>query len=93
MVVDRCCGLSKLWNGEEGQVLQGMWLVLLKSTKNWFSGVDPLRTTGAATCPVWNDLLTIRDAIGSVSCSVAWGRAQCLAWDPHGARGVSVWKH
>jgi hypothetical protein len=32
--------------------------------------------------------LLIRDTIGIVYCSVAWGRAQYLAWDPHGAIGA-----
>ena len=65
-----------------------MWLVLLESAKDWFLGVDtpeqpvPPRVRYGTAC------LLIRGAIGSVSCSVAWGRAQCFAWDPHGARGA-----
>jgi hypothetical protein len=35
-----------------------MWLVLLESAKDWFLGVDPPRTTDAATYPAWNNLLT-----------------------------------
>jgi hypothetical protein len=30
---------------------------VLESAKYLFLGVDPPRTTCAATCPVWNDLL------------------------------------
>jgi hypothetical protein len=62
-----------------------MWLVLLEYAKDQFFGVDlpeqpvPPRVLYGMTC------LRIRDAISSVSCSVAWGRAWCLAWDPHGA--------
>ena len=65
-----------------------MWL--LESAKDRILGVDtpeqhvPPRVRNGTTC------LLIRDAIGSVSCSVAWGRALCLAWDPHGARGACV---
>jgi hypothetical protein len=42
MVQVRCCGLNKVWFGGDGEVLQGMWLVLLESTKDWFLGVDTL---------------------------------------------------
>jgi hypothetical protein len=67
-----------------------MRLVLLKSVKDRFLGVDlseqlvPRRARYGMPC------LLNRDAIGSVSCSVVLGRVQCLAWDPHGARGACV---
>jgi hypothetical protein len=67
-----------------------MWLVLLKSAKDRILGVDtpkqpvPPRVRYVMTC------LIIEDAIGGVSCWVAWGRALCLAWNPHGARGGCV---
>jgi hypothetical protein len=48
----RCCGLSNVWNGGEGYDLHGLWLVMLKSAKDWFLGVDPPRTVCATTCPV-----------------------------------------
>jgi hypothetical protein len=41
MVVVRCCGISKVWNGGDGYVLQGLWLVYLESAKDRFFGVDP----------------------------------------------------
>jgi hypothetical protein len=37
---------------------QVMWFVMLESTKDRVIGVDTPGQTGAATCPVWNDLLT-----------------------------------
>jgi hypothetical protein len=40
VIVVRCCGLSKVWNGGDG-VLQGMWLVLLKLSKDRFLGLAP----------------------------------------------------
>jgi hypothetical protein len=36
----RCCGLSKVWNGWGGCDLHDLWLVMLKSAKNWVIGVD-----------------------------------------------------
>jgi hypothetical protein len=69
-------------------VLQGMWLVLLESAKDQFLGVDPPKQL-VPPC-VWYGMTCLlnRDVIGSVSCSMSWERALCLAWDPHGARGV-----
>jgi hypothetical protein len=57
-----------------------MWLVLLKSAKDSFLGVEipeqpvPPRVRYGTTC-----LLT-RNAICSESCSVAWGKAQDMTW-------------
>jgi hypothetical protein len=51
-IVLRCQGLSKVRCGGEGSVLHGVWQVL-ESAKDLFLGVDPPRTTCAATCPVW----------------------------------------
>jgi hypothetical protein len=36
----RCCGLSKVWNGEKGCDLHGLWFVMLESTKDRVIGVD-----------------------------------------------------
>jgi hypothetical protein len=55
-VVLRCWGSSKVRCGGEGSVLHGVWQVP-ESAKDLFLGGDPPRTTCAATCPVWNDLL------------------------------------
>jgi hypothetical protein len=65
-----------------------MWLVLFESVKDRFLGVDPPKQLVSPRVQYGITYLLIRDAIGSVSYSAAWGRAQCLAWDPHGARGV-----
>jgi hypothetical protein len=62
-----------------------MWLVLLKSAKDQALAVDtlgqqvPPRVKYVTTC------LLIRNTIGSASCSIEWGMAQSLAWDPQGA--------
>jgi hypothetical protein len=40
--VVRCCGLSKEWYPGEGCSFHGLWLVLLKSAKDRFLGVEPL---------------------------------------------------
>jgi hypothetical protein len=37
----RCCGLSKVCNGGEGYDLHDLWLVMLKSSKDQFLGVNP----------------------------------------------------
>jgi hypothetical protein len=55
-VVLRCWGLSNVRCGGEGLVLHGVWQ-LLESAKDLFLGVDPPRTTCAATCLIWNGLL------------------------------------
>jgi hypothetical protein len=49
-----------------------MWIVMLKSTKDWILGVDtpgqqvPLRVLYGMAC------LLIRDVVGSVPCSDEW---------------------
>ena len=67
-----------------------MWLVLLESSKDRFLEVDPPEQPVPPRVRYGMACLLIRDAIGSVSCSVAWGRVLCLAWDPHGASGACV---
>jgi hypothetical protein len=42
----------------------------LASTKDWFLGVNPPRTTCATTCSVWNSLLNNKEYMGEVSSSV-----------------------
>jgi hypothetical protein len=39
--VVRWCGLGKIWNGGEGQILKELWLVLHEYAKEQFLGVDP----------------------------------------------------
>jgi hypothetical protein len=41
LVIDRCCGLRKVWYGGEDCDFQGLWLVLLESAKDLFLGVNP----------------------------------------------------
>jgi hypothetical protein len=36
----RCYGLRKVWNGGEGCDLNGLWLVMLESSKDRIFGVD-----------------------------------------------------
>jgi hypothetical protein len=57
-----------------------MWLVLLKSAKDRFLGVDTPKQS--VTPCVWygTTFLLIRDAIGSESCSIAWAKAQDMNW-------------
>jgi hypothetical protein len=50
----------------------------------------PPRTIGVATCPVWNDLLIIRDVVESVSCSDEWEFGVVTRPGSHGVRGVVV---
>jgi hypothetical protein len=67
-----------------------MWLILLKSAKDRFLGVDTLEQPVPSRLRYGTTCLLIRNTIGSMSCSVEWGIAQCLAWDPQGARGPEV---
>jgi hypothetical protein len=70
---DRCCGLSKVGMVEMIGCRQVMWLVMLKSAKDWILGVD---TSGQHVAPhvrYRTACLLIRCAIGSVSCSIEWG--------------------
>jgi hypothetical protein len=90
--VVQCHGLSKEWYGGKGCDHHGLWLVLLESTKDHFLGVDPPRTTHAATCLVWNNLLTNLDcfrecALLSGAKKGTWGTRNL-----HGERGTSVGK-
>jgi hypothetical protein len=70
---DRWCGLSKVGLVETIRFCQVMWLVMLKSAKDWILGVD---ITGQHVPPcvryaiAW---LLIRYDVGCVSCSVEWG--------------------
>jgi hypothetical protein len=82
--------LSKVWNGEEGCDLHGLWLVMLKSAKNRVLGVDtsgqqvPPRVRNGMTC------LLIRDAVGSVTCSDEWKIGVVTRLGSHGVTGVVV---
>jgi hypothetical protein len=78
VIVVRCCGLSKGWNGGDGEVCLLMWFIMLKSAEDRIIGVDTLvqlvlpRVHYGMACL----LIIIRDAMGSVSCLFEWG----LAW-------------
>jgi hypothetical protein len=67
-----------------------MWFVMLKSTKDRVIEVDtpgqyvPPRVLYGTTC------LLIRDAVGSVPCSVEWEIGVVTHLGSHGARGVVV---
>jgi hypothetical protein len=92
----RCRGLSNMRCGGEGLVLHGVWQVL-ESAKDLFLGVDPPRTTCAATCLVWNGLLNKLVHSGTCLASgtdygfkcvtlgirkVQFGRVKCVHADP-----------
>jgi hypothetical protein len=47
-------------------------------------------TTGVTTCLVWNVLLLIRGAVGSMSCSDEWEIGVVTRLGSHGARRVVV---
>jgi hypothetical protein len=74
-----------------------MWLVLLEFAKDRFLGVDPLEQPVSPRVQYGTTCLLIRNVVGSVPCLVAWGMAQCLALDPHGASrariGETIEKH
>jgi hypothetical protein len=76
----RCCGLSKVWNGGEGCDLHGLWLVMLKSSKDQIFGVDTPEQYVLPWVQYGMTCLLIRDVVGSVTCSkeweVAWSFAQ-----------------
>jgi hypothetical protein len=84
------CGLSMVWNGREGYDLHSLWLVMLKSAKDWVIGLDtpgqqvPPRVRYETTC------LLIRDAVESVPYSDNWEISVVTRLDSHGARGVVV---
>jgi hypothetical protein len=93
----RCRDFSKVRCGGEGLVLDGVWQVL-ESSKDLFLGVDPPpRTTFAATCLVWNNLMNkpVHSRMclaGGVDyrfkcvilgvCKVQLGRVKCVQPDP-----------
>jgi hypothetical protein len=79
VVVLRCWGLSMVRYGGEGLVLHGVWQVL-ESAKDLFLGVDPppARTTSAAMCPVWNNLLNKLVHSGRCLASGADYRFKCV---------------
>jgi hypothetical protein len=82
--------LSKVWSGGEGCDLHGSWLVMLESAKDRVLGVDtpgqqvPPHVQYEMTC------LLIKDAMGSVSCSVEWEIDVATRLGSHGARGAVV---
>jgi hypothetical protein len=86
----RCYCLSKVWNSGGGCDLQGFWLVMLESTKNWVLGVD---TPGQQVLPcvqyetAW---LIIKDVVGSVPYSDKWEFGIVTRIGSHGVRGVVV---
>jgi hypothetical protein len=83
-VVLRCRGLSKVRCGGEGSVLHGMWQVL-ESAKDMFLGVDPPRTTCAATCSVWNGLLNKLVHLGTCLAGGTDYRFKCHSENLQGA--------
>jgi hypothetical protein len=92
----RCGGLSKVRCGGEGLVLYGVWQVL-ESAKDLFLIVDcpppppPSRTTCAAMCPIWNDLLN--KLVHSGMCLAGGCRFQvyvCHSGNTQGAIGETV---
>jgi hypothetical protein len=58
-----------VWNGGEGCNLHRLWLVLLKSAKYQFLGVDPPGQHVSSHFQYGMTCLLIRDVVGSVSCS------------------------
>jgi hypothetical protein len=70
---DRWCDLSKVGMMEMVGFHQVMWLVMLKSAKDWVLGVDPLWQHVPPRVRYGTACLLIRYAIGCVSCSVGWG--------------------
>jgi hypothetical protein len=56
-----------------------MWLVLLKYDKDQLLGVNSPEQPVLPRVLYEMTYLLIRDAIGSVSYSVVWGRVLCLA--------------
>jgi hypothetical protein len=69
---------------------QVMWVFMLESTKERVLGVDtpgqqvPPHVRYGMTC------LLIRDAVGSVPCSIEWEIGVATRLGSHGARGVMV---
>jgi hypothetical protein len=81
---DRCCGLSKDGLVETDGFRQVMWLVMLESTKDRVSGVDPPgqhvppRVQYGTTC--W----LIRKALVSLSCRKVQEGSEGTEWYPTG---------
>jgi hypothetical protein len=83
---DRCCDLSKVGMVKMVGFRQEMWLVMLKSAKDWILGVDtpgqhvPPHVRYGTVC--W----LIRKALVSMSC---WkrGTGMAIPTRPQGARG------
>jgi hypothetical protein len=70
---DWCCDLRKVRIVETVEFCQVMWIIMLKSAKDWILGVD---TPGQHVSPrvrYGTACLLIRCSIGCVSCSVEWG--------------------
>jgi hypothetical protein len=69
---DRCCGLSKVGMVQMVGFRQVMWLVMLKSAKDYILGVEPPRQHVPPCVRYGMACLLNRYAVGSVSCSVEW---------------------
>jgi hypothetical protein len=54
----RCCGLSKVWNGGDGRNPLGDVVFYAQMCYGLCHRSRHPKTTGAAMCPVWNNLLT-----------------------------------
>jgi hypothetical protein len=69
---------------------QVMWMVMLESAKDCVLGVDTLGQQVLPRVRYGTTCLLIRDAMGTVPCSVEWeiGVVTCLG--SHGATGVVV---
>jgi hypothetical protein len=87
---DRCCDLSKVWNGGEGCDLHDLWLVLLESAKDRFLGVDPQDNMCPPRVRYGTTYLLIMDAVGSFPCSDEWKIVIVTRLGSHGARGAVV---
>jgi hypothetical protein len=89
---DRCCGLSKVGMVETVGFHQVMWLVMLKSAKNWILWVDTLEQQVPPRVQYRMACLLIRCDVGCVSCSVEWGWLPSLwnAWTTWCKRGRFV---
>jgi hypothetical protein len=70
---DRCYDLSKDGLVETVGLRQVMWLVMLKSAKEWILGVDPPGQHVPPRVRYGTSYLLIWYDVGCVSCSVEWG--------------------
>jgi hypothetical protein len=89
---DRCCCLSMVGMVEMVGFRQVMWLVMLKSAKDWILGVDTLGQYVPPCVRYGMTCLLIRYAIGYVSCSVEWGWNHAL-WSVFVTYFVNYLKH